>query len=407
MKEKKESRFIKREHLDKIGEVAIYYGFTPAKSPVVTKEDLEAAKDILANDTIDDETGHHGRLPLHAEEKISLIRTYHEQNMQSLSQPVMLYFKDPFKGNKKGGYHRYADMEILGTSGAIAEATLIQTARLMLAEEGYKHTAVEVNSVGDRDSIARFSRELTTYYRKHLNDMTPECRQLFKDDPFEVLSAKNETCDRLNEQAPKSLDFLTEGSRRHLEELLEYFEALGIEYTVNNSLVANRKYATETVFAIVNADAEQNKKEQRILAVGVRYNGLAKRLNMKRDLQGVGISLLIKGEKPPLRKTLAKTKRPIASFIQLSPESKRVALEVVENLRQAKIPLYLSLAKDRLGAQVSCIEKHCPPYVIVMGKKEAVDRTVVVRRTETHAQETVPIVDLARHMKKIESGYWR
>lgn len=401
------SRFIKCDHLDKIGEIAVYYGFTPAKSPSVTKADIEAAKDILESDTIDDETGRHGRLPLHAEEKIALIRTYHEENMQALSQPVMLYFKDPFRGTKKGGYHRYADMEILGASGPIAEATLIQTARLMLAEEGFKNTVVEVNSVGDRDSIARFVRELVAYYRKHVNDMSPECRQLLKNDPFEVLSARDADNVALNERAPKALDFLSESSRRHLEELLEYFESLGTSYTVNNLLVANRKYATETVFTIVDADADPSKKEQKILAVGVRYNGLAKRLNMKRDIQGVGISILVKGDKPPLRKPVTKMKRPIASFIQLGMESKRIALEVVENMRQAKIPLYLSLAKDRLGAQVSSVERYCPPYAIVMGKKEAVDRTVVVRRTDTHAQEIVSIADLPRHMKKVEADYWR
>lgn len=407
MKEKTKSRFIKYDHLDKIGEIAVYYGFTPAKSPSVTKADIEAAKDILESDTIDDETGRHSRLLLHAEEKVALIRTYHEEDMQALSQPVMLYYKDPFKGNKKGGYHRYADMEILGTSGPIAEATLIQTARLMLAEEGFKNTAVEVNSVGDRDSIARFLRELTAHYRKHVNDMSPECRQLLKNDPFEVLSTHSSDCDTLNEHAPKALDFLSESSRRHLEELLEYFESLGIGYTVNNSLVANRKYATETVFAIINADADPSKKEQRVLAVGVRYNGLARHLNMKRDIQGVGISILVKGDKPQLRKPITKTKRPIASFIQLGMEGKRVAIEVVESLRQAKIPLYLSLAKDRLGAQVSSVERYHPPYAIVMGKKEAVDRVAVVRRMDTHAQKIVSLDELPKHMKKVEADYWR
>jgi len=407
IKEKTENKFVKYDRLDKIGEIAVYYGFTPAKSPSVTKADLEAARDILENDTIDDETGRHSRLPLHAEEKIALIRTYHEEDMQALFQPVMLYYKDPFRSNGKGGYHRYADMEILGTSGPIAEATLIQAARLMLAEEGFGNIEVEVNSVGDRDSIARFVRELTAYYRKHVNDMSPESRQLLKNDPFELLSAHNSGCEGLNERAPKALDFLSEASRRHLEELLEYFESLGIGYTINNSLVANRKYATETVFTIVNADADPSKKEQKVLAVGVRYNGLARRLNMKRDIQGVGISILVKGNKPQLRKPVSKMKRPIASFIQLGIESKRVALEVVENLRQAKIPLYLSLAKDRLGAQVSSVERYRPPYAIVMGKKEAVDRTVVVRRTDTHAQEIVSLADLPKYMKKVENDYWR
>ena len=87
-------------------------------------------------------------------------------------------------------------------------------------------------------------------------------------------------------------------------------------------------------------------------------------------------------------------------------ESKLASLGIVENLRKEKVPLYLSLAKDRLGAQVSCIEKYHTPYVIVMGKKEAVDKTAIVRENETHAQELVPIPDLPKYMKKVEAEYW-
>jgi histidyl-tRNA synthetase len=405
--EKRDSKFIPLENLDKIGEVAVYYGFTPMKSPAVTKEDIEAAKGILDGDYVDDETEGHGRLPMHAEEKIALIRMYHEGSMHALPQPILLYFKDPCRGSvRKSIYPRYADLEVLGTSGPIAEAVLIQTGRAMLAEEGHTNTAVEINSVGDRDSLARFARELTAYYRKNINEMTPECRQLFKKDPFELLASHDQACRELNNKAPRAMDFLSETSRRHLEEVLEYLEALKVPYMLNNGLIGNRKYCNETVFTIVNAD---NKKArgQYIMALGARYNGLAKRLSMKRDIQGVGLSLLIRGGKDGLRKPVKKVKRPIASFVQLGMESKLVSLDIVEKLRQVKIPLYLSLARDRLGAQVSAVEKFHTPYTIVMGKKEAVDKTAIVRRTDTHAQDIVPLEELPKYMKKVEAGLRR
>ena len=399
-------KFIQYEHLDNIGEISVYYGFVPMKSPNITKQDLEAAKGILDGDYVDDETDRHGTLPLHAEEKIAVMRMYQENDLQSLSQPIMIYFKNACRGSiKKSGYHRYADLEILGASGAIAEATLIQTARAMLVEQGYKSTAVEINSIGDRDSISRFNRELTAYYRKNINSMTPECRQLMKQDVFELLSSHDDEAREINEKAPRSMDFLSETSKHHLEETLEYLEALKIPYTINNSLIGNRKYCNETIFTITNTDtADKKTKQQRVLAVGVRYNNLAKRLGMKRDVPGIGISLLTPDDDPRLRKSTKKMRRPLASFIQLGLESKLISLDIVERLRQVKIPLYLSLAKDRLGAQVSSIEKYHTPYMIVMGKKEAVEHTVIVRKTETHAQEIVTFDNLAKHMKKIVSN---
>lgn len=381
-----ESKYINYENLDKIGEVAIYYGFTPHQSPDIKKIDLDYAKNLLSGDYIDDEEEIKAHLPLHVEEKIALLRMYSENNMHTLPQPIMLYFKEPFKGSIKKNpttYHRYCDLEIIGGSRSIAEAILIQTARSILKEEGYENICVEINSIGDRDSINRFSRDLSNYYRRHINDM-------------------NEKCKKMNEGAPKSMDFLSESSRTHFQEVLEYMEALGIQYKINNNLIGNRKYCTETIFSITNLDYDKKEKGPKILAIGVRYDGLAKKIGLKHEVQGVGISIIIKGNKANLRKSVKKMKRPFASFVQLGFESKLLSLSIIENLRQVKIPLCLSLARDRLGAQVSVVEKNHFPYSLIMGKKEAVEKTIIVRNTDTHAQDTIPINDLPKYLKKLE-----
>ncbi len=198
------------------------------------------------------------------------------------------------------------------------------------------------------------------------------------------------------------MDFLSESSRTHFQEVLEYMEAINIPYRINNHLIGNRKYCTETIFSIVNMDHDKKSKDQKVLAIGVRYDGLSKKLGLKKEIHGVGISLLIKNNKTELRKEIKKVKRPFASFVQLGFESKLLSLGIIDDLRQEKIPLYLSLARDRLGAQVSAVEKYHIPYALIMGKKEAVEKTVIVRNNDTHAQEIINIVDLPKYMKKLE-----
>lgn len=404
-KELTEQKFTAHENLDKVGEIPVYYGFQPHKSPEIKKVDLDQAKSLLDGDFIDDENENSQvKLPLHVEEKIALLRMYTENNMHTMTQPVMFYFKEPFKGSiKKGGasFSRYCDLEIMGGSKSIAEALLIQTTRAILKEEGYDNICVEINSIGDRDSINRFTRDLTNYYRKHVNDMHVDCRQLLKKDPFELLACQNEKCKKINEGAPRSMNFLSESSRMHFGEVLEYLEALGIPYKINNALIGNKKYCTETIFSINNVD-DKDKKKQKVLAIGVRYDGLSKKIGCKKEIHGVGISILIKNNKTDLRKDLKKTKRPFASFVQLGFESKLLSLGIIESLREAKIPLFLSLARDRLGAQVSAVEKFQIPYALIMGKKEAVEKTIIVRNNDTHAQEIVNITDLPKYMKKLE-----
>ncbi len=399
-----EPKHIHYDNLDKIGEVAIYYGFSPRQSPAIKKSDIDHARSLLDGDFIEDEEESRGHLPLHVEEKVALLRMYQEENLHTLPQPVMLYFKEPFKGSlkKASDYHRYCDLEIIGHSRSIAEATLIQTAKVMLASEGYDNICVEINSIGDKDSIARFARDLSNYYRKHVNDMHAECRQLLKKDPFDLLGCANEKCRKMNEDAPRSMNFLSESSRNHFKEVLEHLESLNIPYRINNHLIGNRKYCTETVFAITNLDHNKQSRDHKILAMGVRYDGLAKKIALKREIQGVGISILIKGNSPELRKEIKKVKKPFASFVQLGFESKLLSLSLIENLRQVKIPLFLSLAKDRLGAQVSIVEKNHIPYSIIMGKKEAMEKSAIVRNIETHAQDIVPLDELPKYMKGLE-----
>lgn len=399
-----EQKFTIHENLDKIGEIPVYYGFQPHKSPDIKKVDLDHAKNLLEGDFIDDENDENQiRLPLHVEEKVALLRMYTENEMHTLTQPVMFYFKEPFKGSIKKGssFNRYCDLEIMGGSKSIAEALLIQTTKAILSDEGFDNIYVEINSIGDRESINRFTRDLTNYYRKHVNDMHAECRQLLKKDPFDLLACQNEKCKKVNEGAPRTMDFLSESSRNHFQEVLEYLESLSIPYKINNNLIGNKKYCTETIFSINNAD-ETDKKKQKVLAIGVRYDGLSKKIGCKKEIHGVGISLLIKNTKADLRKEIKKTKRPFASFVQLGFESKLLSLSIIESLRQAKIPLFLSLARDRLGAQVSAVEKFSIPYALIMGKKEAVEKTIIVRNNDTHAQEIVNIDDLPKYMKKLE-----
>lgn len=401
-KTKAEPTHIQHDHLDKIGEIALYYGFNPHPTIEIKKVDIDTAKEFLERDYIEEnEKG--DRLPLHVEEKVALLRVYNEENMASLPQPVMLYFKSAFKNpliKKASDFPRYCDLEIVGNSKSIAEATLIQTARAILAEEGYTNICVDINSIGDKDSIARFTRDLTNYYRKHINDLHAECRQLLKKDPFDLLGCRNDRCKQLNENAPQSMGFLSESSRAHFQEVLEYLEALDIPYRINNNLIGNRKYCSETIFEIVNLDHEEKPKEQRTLAIGVRYDGLSKKMEFKREVPGVGLSILVKGNKDELRKEVKKTKIPQVYFIQLGFEAKLASLKVIEILRKAKIPVYQALPKDKLGAQVSMAEKNQTPYTIIIGKKEAMEGTAIVRETVTRSQESVRIEDLATYLKK-------
>jgi histidyl-tRNA synthetase len=103
----------------------------------------------------------------------------------------------------------------------------------------------------------------------------------------------------------------------------------------------------------------------------------------------------------PMPKIIKKSK---IYFIQLGFEAKLRSLEVIEILRKARIPVLHSLNKDSLSIQLGNAERLGLPYSLILGQKEALDRTVIIRNMENRSQETVKISDLAEYIKEHKIG---
>ncbi len=381
------------KNLDRAGEVALYYGFTPLEEPVVvTKDDQEKARLLEEKET-------RPRCSCHAEpsleEKVALLRVYQDRKFIEGSQPVLFYQDLPQKekGTKRIG------LDIIGAGKSITDAILIQTARAILKEEGFTNISLTINSIGDRDCGIRFIRELTNYYRKHITELPANCRVALKKNPTELFECAHEKCRLLTEGAPKAISFLSENSRMHFKEVLEYLEELEIPYRMDPLLVGNRSVASETLFEI----RDENTKERTRLCIGFRYNSLARRVGIKRETLCAGVVIFLpSGTKNERIIKRVRIPKPFLFFLQLGFKAKLKSLKVVETLREIKVPLHQALARDRLVSQIGNAENIKIPYSIIMGQKEAMEDSVIVRDSTSRAQETVKIADLPEYLKKLK-----
>lgn len=386
------------KHLDLPADIALYYGFIPTETPVISKEDIKRARAICEPELRGRETSDQlARFVL--EEKVALLRLYMEKKMEALPQPATLYIGSPISEEgityKTAPKERTVYLEIMGAQRSTAEALLIKTTLEILKEEGYSNLLVHINSVGDRETIQKFSRELAAYYRKNIENLPAHCRQLMKHDIFDLLSCRNEKCRIIKDNAPKSVGFLSEPSRLHFKEVLEYLETLGISYEIDHFLVGSRSFACQTIFEIHTAESREACKP---LAVGVRYGNIARKLGWKRDVPGIGARLTFKEKNCAHNLRFLKPK---IYFVQLGFEAKLKSLKIIEILRQAGIPVYQAISRDKLISQLSVAENMKIPYTIIMGQKEALEDTVIVRDMNDRAQETVKIADLPKYLKKL------
>lgn len=400
--EKMGKKFIEFKDIDEATEASIYYGFSPIPTPVIEKIDFERGEDLLKENSASPDRTFTSQMDIPVEEKNFLLRHYLENNLIAEPQPIMLSYKNSGllnKKNKISSKYHYMNLHILGSSKSIAEAVLIKTASDILSDNGIKEICIDINSIGDKESTNKFVRELVSYYRKNINKMSAHCRQLFKKDSFSLLECDDkDCCKELNEQAPKSISYLSESSREHFKEVLEGLEILNIPYRINNHLIPNKLHSSHTAFQLITGN--ENKKE--VVAFGGRYDGLAKKIGFKKDIPAVGLKIFSKNIH--VNKSInSKIKLPSFFFLQLGFEAKLKSLNVIEILRKSKILVSQSLSRDMLGGQIALAEKMKMPYTIIMGKKESMENTVMVRDMNTRSQEIIPLYNLSDYLKKLKT----
>lgn len=365
---------------------ATYFGFTPIAAPKISEADFQSVCHCFDHPHYD------------AAEKAALIRNYIEHNFAALPHPLALIYRKPAVKKRLPGYA----LHFIGSSTGIAEASLIRAALSILKEEGYENLRVDINSIGDKDTIGVYERELHNHVRKSGVTLTEELRKYLKEDIWNLFRREEEQMIQLRATAPSSISFLTTQSRLHFKEVLEYLESLSVEFRLAPELVGEKNHCSHSIFAIKGVDdkAFLEERGESTLAVGYRYSRLSKRLGMKKEIPMVGVNIFFSPQHEEMRvyKQLPKAK---FYLVQLGREAKMKTLNLIEDLRSHKIPVYHFLGKDKLAAQLTGAEELKVSYLIIIGHKEALDGTATVRNMQTRAQDTIPMSLLPQYLKRI------
>ena len=399
---------------EKAQEVAVYYGFKPIETPMLEHVEVFTSGIGEGTDIVDKEmytlkTKGGDHLALKPEHTAGLMRSYIEQGMQNMPQPVMFYQYGPvFRHDnpQRGRYRQFwqFDLDSLGSDKSIVDALVIKVGMSILEEAGAQNLSVDINSIGDKECRHIYIKELTGYYRKHINDLAHIDRERLKTNPLRILDSKEEKTIIVNENAPDAISFLCASCKKHFKEVLEYLEEMNIPYNLNKNLVRGLSYYTRTVFEIIEQKGTEEGTPLTI-AAGGRYDYLARQIGGKKDVPAVGFSIGVDRiiASPWYKKLCPRIiKKPKIYFIQLGSEAKLKSLNIIEILRKAHVPIAQSISKDSLGSQLAIAEKLNVPYALIFGVKEALDDSVIVRDMGNRSQETVKLSKLLEYLKELK-----
>lgn len=288
------------------------------------------------------------------------------------------------------------ELHVIGAPAAIAEAFLITVINAIAEEAGIQNRSLAINSIGSLESSNRFVRDVSSFLRKHIDSITPTLRPRAVQDPLGTLIQLFEKGHPAMPRAPQSVEYLTEEERRRFWDLLEYLEMSGIPYELQAGVLGSRDFWAHTLFEVSTIEEETGSRVT--FASGGRYDPLATRLMGTPATAAVAtITCEVRGKSaiPPIRKII-----PALYFAHLGSEARRRALPILETLRREGIAVEQSLMYERLQEQMERAKGMKVSHLLIMGHKEAMEGTVLVREVATNSQEAISIPDLPNYLRR-------
>lgn len=324
------------------------------------------------------------------------MQNFCELKFHEITEPVLFY---TLESVPRSGEAAIA-FQIFNVDKSIAEAILIQTTRALTRDLGYESHSVRINSLGDRESSTRYIRELTNYLKKRLEDMPEAARELMKEHVLTALMHLIEKEHDLAYKSPNPLEYLSDQSRKHFREIVEFLDMSDTPYEIDPKLIGHHECYSDALFAIDLLNEEGGRMENAPLSIrGGRYDEFMFR-NTKKQIGAVGAVVVLKDKKSPTRPPRTKLSLPSVYVIQLGFGPKIKSLMLIDELRKVGINVFQNLASDSLSTQLRDAEARGVKYSVIIGQKEFVDGTVILRDMHGRNQEYVKSDVLVQRLKR-------
>ncbi|GKS80087.1 histidine--tRNA ligase [Wolbachia pipientis] len=369
--------------------ISSLYGFLPAQTPIfeyteVFTKTLGDSSDIITKEmySFNDKGGK--SITLRPEFTAAIVRLLIEKKLQT---PIKLFSTGPafrYERPQKGRQRQFhqINFEVFGIEDPKADVELISLAQHLLTEFGInKNVKLEINSLGDGETITKYREALILYFTKYQNDLSEDSKNRLIKNPLRILDSKDEKDRLIISDAPKISNYYTKESSDFFEQILNGLTILDIPYTVNNKLVRGLDYYCHTVFEFVTEDLGA----QGAVFAGGRYDNLVFSVGGKHT-PAIGFAGGIERIMELINYS-PKEERPIY-LIPIGREAEKHALTLANELRRNS--LYVSYehsgtVKNRMKKASQANAK----IVLIFGNDELNNNTVKVKNMDTGEEKII------------------
>lgn len=398
-----------RKVLGVIKEEAKNFNFSRIDTPILEDAKLfqkstGTATDIVEKEMFELTTKGGSVLALRPEFTPAVLRAYLENGLYTLTHPVKLYSVGPLfryaqpQAGRFRQFHQF-NFEIIGDKDPVLDAQVISLVWTTLKKLKLKDLNIQINSIGCGECRPEYLKILKDYYQRNLSRLCSDCRRRLKINPLRLLDCNEDKCRLLANNAPQIVDHLCSECHDHFKNVLEFLDELGLPYILNPSLVRGLDYYTKTVFEIWPQGKDER---QATLGGGGRYDLLIELLG-GRPTAAVGFAGGIERIIEQMKAQKVKVpmeEAPKIYLAQLGELAKKKALKLFEELGGAKIKVVENFSKNSLKSQLRIANKLGAKISLILGQKEALEDTVIIRNMATGMQEVVDIKKIVGEVKK-------
>ena len=334
-------------------------------------------------------------ITLRPEGTAGVMRAVIEHGLDRGQLPAKLWYSGQFfraERPQAGRYRQFyqVGIEAIGLDDAAIDAEVIAIADAGFKAIGLSKYRLEITSLGDADSRAAHRVDLVKFIAGMKLDEATTARAALN--PLRLFDDKRPEIKDAMAKAPLLVDYLSESSRAHFEQVKKYLDVLGISYVLNPRMVRGLDYYTGTTFEFVH----ELLGAQSGIGGGGRYDGLMAELGGQ-SLSGIGFGLGVD------RALLAAEAEGVINensfvsdlfIIPLGDVAKEMAMKIASQLRNAGKSIEIAFGDRALKGAMKGADKSGARYVIVLGESEISSATVELKEMKTGATSSVKIDSL-------------
>ena len=280
--------------------------------------------------------------------------------------------------------------EMFGSDSPAADATAIALASSVIRRLGLKNVRLHLNSIGCKECRPDYRSALVAYYNRHTDKLCDTCKTRLDKNPLRLLDCKNPDCAALAKDAPKTVEHLCDTCSEKFDMLKASLDAMGIEYTVDSSIVRGLDYYTGAVFEFI----AEGIGAQSTICGGGRYDGLVESLGGP-ALSGIGFGMgitrvILAMKEAGLDNVCAPAPKLYVASLGVRATVK--ALEITERLRRKGVYVECDTVGRSLKAQMKYANKLGAEYTLIIGDSE-IDSGVAQLRGMKDGEQTEVSLD--------------